>query len=285
MKATTTLSLTATFLGGLRPTVATTTLLHYRHRLDLMAAAVPDQPDRVTARHLRVWLARSRTPATYNAYLTAARRFWGWAALERRVPADPTVTLRRARIPRTAPRAFTTSDADTVMAATHLDLRLQRAVSLMVQEGLRVGEVVRARWEDHDPARGVLAVRGKGGRGEITRAVPLSAQTRTVLGPGLRRGPIVPNHLGRHYTPGALSIIIAALIRGSIGGQPGDGRTAHALRHTAATHMVDAGADLRDVQAVLGHASVATTERYTSGAVLHLAAAVSGRWYGPPEAA
>jgi integrase len=172
------------------------------------------------------------------------------------------------------------------MLAAHVHSpRLARAVTLMLEEGLRVGEVAAADWADLDVARRQLGVRGKGYRGELSRIVPLSAQSTLILGAGPRRGPIVPTSSGGRYQSESLGGIVADLIRDSVGGQPGDGRTAHALRHSAATHMIDEGGDVRGVQRILGHRSVATTERYISGASDTTRATIEGRWYPPKDAA
>jgi integrase len=95
----------------------------------------------------------------------------------------------------------------------------------------------------------------------------------------------VPTGTGGYYQPQSLGDLVTELIREAVGGVPYDGRTAHALRHSAATHMVDRGGDVRDVQRILGHRSVATTERYISGATDTTRATIEGRWYPPKDAA
>lgn len=270
------------FLAGVRGIVSEKTHSTYASRLHLMARAVPDEPGKVQPKHLRAWLEKATSPATHRAYLATANVFWKWAVEHGHVPANPCREIKPARQPARAPRSLTADQADEVMCeAMRCGPHVARAVSLMIQEGLRIGEVARALWEDYDPARSILAVRGKGGRGEITRIVPVSSQTAALLSPARLRGPLISSTKNRKWQPHHLSVKVAGMIRDAIGGEPGDGRTAHALRHTAATHMVDSGADLRDVQHVLGHASIGTTERYTSGAAKQLAKAVEGRWYGP----
>jgi integrase/recombinase XerC len=281
-----TATLTARYLASTQGVLAERTRLTYRTRLSLMVRAMPEHVEQIRGDHILRWLDTTRSAATRNAYLSTARVFFDWCWDRGHIASNPCRGIRKARIPGRAPRGLSAEAAAAVVAtATQYGPGMARAASLMVQEGLRIGEVAAARWEDFDAVRGLLIVRGKGGRGEPTRVVPLSDQSRHALSSALLRGPIVPAPGGGHWNPNRLSVHFARIVREAIGGQAGDGRTAHALRHTAATDMVDGGATLRDVQAVLGHASIATTERYTAGAVQHLLKAIAGRWYGPKDAA
>ena len=272
------------FNRATRPTVATSTHRAYVTRLDLMRRAVPDDPARVARRHILDWLDTTRTAATRNAYLTAAVVFWQWCVDHDHVVVSPCRGIRRSKTPARRPRHLTAVEVGLVVrAAVEHSPAFGRAVSLMAQEGLRIGEVAAARWEDTDGVE--LVVRGKGYRGEPSRTLPLTKQTRRLLAPIMLRGPIVPNARGGHWMSDRLDTKINALIRATIGGVPNDGRTAHALRHTAATDMVNQGKPLRTVQRILGHESLATTERYVLGADADMRDAIEGRWYGPKDAA
>ena len=280
-----TTSITYRFLREVRPTKSDTTLSHYQRRLRLMARSVPDEISAVSERHLLRWLATTTTPATFNAYLSTARVFFRWACRAGYCGCDPSCSIDRARLAVPLPRAFTFGEVGDIMAVAQAhSTALARAVTLMCQEGLRVGEAAAADWADLEVARRRLGVRGKGHRGLVSRTVPLSAQSALILGAGLRRGPIVPTATGSHYKAQSLGDLVTTLIREAVGGVAGDGRTAHALRHSAATHMIDQGGGVRDVQRILGHRSVATTERYISGATDDTQRTVDGRWYGPEAA-
>jgi integrase len=267
-----------------RPVVATSTLRAYATRLDLMRRAVPTDPERVTRRHILDWLDGTLAAATRNSYLTAARVFWQWAVDHDHIPRSPCRGIRRVKTPARRPRHLTPHEVGLVLAAAVAHSPAYgRACTLMAQEALRIGEVAAARWEDTDGLE--LVVRGKGYRGELSRTVPLTIESRRLLRPIMLRGPIVPNSRSGHWVADRLGIRINELIRATIGGVPGDGRTGHALRHTAATDMVNRGKPLRTVQRILGHQSLATTERYVVGADADMRDAIEGRWYLPKDAA
>jgi integrase len=159
----------------------------------------------------------------------------------------------------------------------------------MVQEGLRRGEVASAEVVDLCRRTETLAVKGKGGRGRLTRVVPVSTETMDVLlayfaEVGMSAGPLI-----RSTTEPAsgvtgtriYQIVIAAMYAAGVKLGPGDGCSPHALRHTTAHDMLDTGADILEVQQMLGHRSVQTTQMtYGRGWVSqNLRAAAGGRSY------
>lgn len=206
------------------------------------------------------------------------RTFCRWLVAERLLRRDPTAGIGRVRQPRQVPRGLT---ADRVSALWLVlpDVRAELIVTLMVQEGLRCGEVARLEVGDLDWAGRVVLVHGKGGH---ERVLPLSAQTAGSLSRYLSERPATAGPLVRSYTrpgqailPGRISHLVGRWMRDA-----GVAASGHALRHTAATDMLRAGAHVRDVQTALGHASLATTQRYMPWVVGDLRVAMGGRQYG-----
>lgn len=158
---------------------------------------------------------------------------------------------------------------------------------LSVQEGLRRKEVAEAQLGDVDLHNRSMLVRGKGGRGGVTRTVWLTDQTCHAIttylaGEGHRAGPLIRNrvHPDRGLTPHTVGEMVSRwMLESGVKAAPGDGKTMHAFRHSCAHHMLDAGATTEQVQQVLGHASIRTTQVYTRGRVEDLRAAMDGRAY------
>lgn len=207
---------------------------------------------------LRVWQARvgGQRPASRRAYLSTVRVFCAWCADEGLIVGDPTRGLGRVKEPRREPRALSTAH----MARLQLVLPgLEAAVivALMARQGLRCVEVSRWAAEDFDRARRRMTVRGKG---DEERTIPVADDVALLVEEwlaGRMSGPVV------RRTPARLSRLVRAWME-SAGLKAGayDGRSAHALRHTAASDLYDATKDVKAVQRFLGHANVATTDRY-----------------------
>jgi integrase/recombinase XerD len=157
---------------------------------------------------------------------------------------------------------------DAPEIATIIGTRDKAILELMYASGLRISEVVELKLDDVYPEEGFLRVLGKGGK---ERIVPFGAKARDCLQdylgrsrPALLKGTNPPqvflNYAGAVFTRQGLWKLIGAYGR-KIGLA---GRlTPHVLRHSFATHLVEKGADLRSVQMLLGHSSIATTEIYT----------------------
>jgi integrase/recombinase XerC len=237
---------------------------------------------------LRSWLATMRNrglaPATLARRSAAARGMFGWARRSGRIPADPSLRLATPRVPVTVPTVLAENAMDAVMHLTDEDaatgeplaIRDGLIVELLYGTGIRVSELVGLDVDDIDNNRRTLRVLGKGNK---ERTVPFGLPADHALRDWLEHG--------RPALAGDRSG--AALLLGSRGGRL-DPRTArevvhrvtgsaatsvgpHALRHSAATHLLEGGADLRVVQELLGHASPVTTQRYTHVTVERLRAA------------
>ena len=258
-----------------------------RSRLLSFTTTTTVTPQRVTRRHIENWMATAGlSPAYRRARLSTMRGFCGWCVLNGHMRRDPTLGVRAPKQPKYLPRALQRDDAAAVIAAAP-DLRAQAISLLMLQEGLRRVEVSRAQLGDVDLRRRELLVRGKGGLGEITRVLPLSEESTTAIMRDLDQHPAKAGPLFRSYTrkheglsPGTVGDILREMFKAAgVKQAPGDGRSAHALRHTMAHDMLEAGASLIEIQQALGHATLKTTEVYLRGAVGNLREAMAGRRY------
>jgi integrase/recombinase XerD len=151
-------------------------------------------------------------------------------------------------------------------------------MEILYSTGLRRQELVRLRLDDLEPERGVLRVRE--GKGRKDRVVPIGSRAlgwvvrylREVR-PGLvvapDEGSLFLTRYGGPFRPGALSVHLRWYVRRAL---PGKAGSCHVFRHTAATLMMENGADVRSVQELLGHATLETTQVYTHVSVAKLKA-------------
>jgi integrase/recombinase XerC len=232
----------------------------------------------VSAADVRAWLAQLRqgepplSPRSMSQALSAIRTFHKF--LDRRLDA-PNAAIQLVRGPRVkpgAPRPVSEDQAAGLIAEPALDsdaedwesARDQAVLTLLYGCGLRISEALSLRRGDA-PLGSSLRITGKGSK---TRIVPVLPQVRAAIDAYLeqvpfalskgealfrarRGGPLSPRHVQRTVQH----------LRSRLG-LP-DSATPHALRHSFATHLLGAGADLRSIQELLGHASLSTTQRYT----------------------
>lgn len=259
------------------------TVKAYRSDLrDLAASTGSVQLEDVDLDALRDWLwhatQRGDARSTLARRSAAARSFFRWAHEQELVSQDPSlrlVTPKRGRtLPTVASREAMTAlldeYRDNAAAGDPVDLRDHAILELLYGSGMRVSELCGLDIDDLDLDRATARVLGKGAK---ERVVPFGAPARDALDAYLRRGRPVLVARARTFSP--------AVMLGSRGARVGP-RTVyelvarvlapivgaetigpHALRHTAATHLLDGGADLRAVQEILGHASLGTTQIYT----------------------
>lgn len=210
--------------------------------------------------------------ATVARKSAALRRFFAFLAEEGHRQDDPGHALPRPGSARGLPRILGTADVDALFAAIAerqarvppdpRDLRLAALVELLYGSGLRATELVSLPRNAIHPDRPFLILKGKGGR---ERLVPISDRARAAV--ALWRGQVPPDSPWlfpsgkKHLTRVRLFQIVRALAAAA--GIPPDRVSPHVLRHAFATHLLEGGADLRALQAMLGHADIATTEIYT----------------------
>ncbi len=229
---------------------------------------------------LRSWLAEGHAAGVGRSTLArraaAARTFTAWAHRTGLLAADVGVRLVSPRPRSPLPDVLDTDETASLFAAAvagaaegePVALRDLAVLELLYATGLRVGELCGADVDDVDEGRRAVRVLGKGGRERtVVYGVPAAAALRRWLAagrPALAR-PGSPPALLLGARGGRLDVrIVREIVHRAVAAVPGAPDTGpHGLRHAAATHMLEGGADLRYVQELLGHAKLATTQLYT----------------------
>ncbi|MBL8115126.1 MAG: tyrosine recombinase XerD [Acidobacteria bacterium] len=212
------------------------------------------------------------SPRSIARATSALRGFFGFLAAEKILAEDPTTELDNARrwsvLPKLLSEAEVTQLLETPDPSTPRGLRDRALFELLYACGLRVSELAGLRRESLHLADGFVVVRGKGSK---ERLIPIAdSSARWVLRhlEAVSRDPeaaalpwVFPGSKGKHVTR---QTVFNALKQAALAaGLPPEAVSPHVLRHAFATHLVDHDADLRSVQLMLGHASIATTEIYT----------------------
>ena len=210
-------------------------------------------------------------PATRRRRLAAARSLLRHRGRIGARPLDARAIVALPRLPKRLPRVLSAEQAALIVEhpdASPLGLRDRAALELLYGGGLRVSELTGLRPGDLDLERGIVRVEGKGGRQRIVPVGRLAAEAgrrylsrgRPYLGKQQEAAAFLLNARGRRISrQGVFGIVRGHAAAAGIG----EPVTPHVLRHSFATHLLERGADLRVVQELLGHASVATTEIYT----------------------
>ncbi|QTE30555.1 tyrosine recombinase XerC [Pengzhenrongella sicca] len=249
------------------------------HLSAFAAAAGRRALDEIDLGVLRAWLAAMAAESLSRATLArrgaAARTFFAWAQRTGRLAVDPALRLASARASLTLPTVLGVEAAAQLLdvARTRADdddpihLRDWAALELLYATGARVGEIAGADVDDVDLDQRLIRLVGKGDKERMVPfGVPAARATTQWLDRGRPRlvvagsGPALllgrRGHRADQRQLREVSHQVAALAGV-------DDVAPHALRHSAATHLLAGGSDLRSVQEVLGHATLATTQRYT----------------------
>lgn len=207
---------------------------------------------------------------TVRRKLAAVKSFARFLVARGRLPADPTLGLSGPKVDRRLPSFLRTSEIDVLFAEpaapTEVELRDRAILELFYGTGIRLSELTGLRLEHVDLSGGLLRVLGKGNK---ERFVPVGrAATRAIrayLGARAAEDRERGTALFTSARGGALSGRTVQRIVAKRLGRVSEARhlSPHVLRHTFATHMLNAGADLRAVQELLGHASLSSTQIYT----------------------
>jgi integrase/recombinase XerC len=235
---------------------------------------------RLDLRTLRSWLAKQQTVGRSRTTLarraTAARVFTAWLLRTGRAESDAGASLGSPKAHPSLPPVLRADEAaDLIRTAARLaddgspvGIRDVAMLELLYATGIRVGELVGLDLDDVDRDRNVVRVLGKGRK---ERAVPFGHPAARALERWLAHGrprlrvegagaALFLGARGRRIDQRAVRTLVHRRIA-EVPGAPDIGP--HGLRHTAATHLLEGGADLRSVQELLGHASLATTQLYT----------------------
>jgi integrase/recombinase XerD len=228
-------------------------------------------------RHLYHYRKTDGTPlsfASQHTELVPLKAYFKWLARERRILTNPASELAMPKAPRRIPRTvLTVAEVERIIGepdtATLTGIRDRAVLEVLYSSGVRRTELVRLSVTDIDPRRGSLLVRE--GKGKSDRLVPLGeracrwvekylADVRPELLAATDDGSLFLTDYGEAFSADWLGEHVKRLIRRAGLLVPG---ACHLFRHACATHMLENGADIRYIQALLGHASLTSTQIYT----------------------
>ena len=263
------------------------TLRAYEGDLGEMAAGLRDQKIRhahavdlfVLRRYLTTLRPRGLAPRTVARKISAIRALFGWLAEAGRIPASPAAELRLPRRGRDLPTVLSRDEVRSLLefepeAPTWLDARDRAVLETLYSSGARVSELAGMDLADLDLHDGTVLLRGKGrkerlaGLGTPCREA-LDAYFLAVAAARVRkdRRAVFLNRFGGRLTTRSVARLLE---KRALAAGVRRGVSPHTLRHSFATHMLQAGANLREVQELLGHRSVASTQVYTHLTLDHL---------------
>lgn len=245
-----------------------------------------DRLDEIDIRTIRSWLARLHTQGASRRTLarrtSSARVFTAWAHRRGHLPADPGAGLTSPKPHHRLPEVLRPDDAATMLDAladvdTAAGLRDRAVLELLYATGARVSELCGLDLDDIDTSRQTVRLFGKGNK---ERTVPLGRPAMDAVDAWTTRGrsqwvttdsgpALLLGARGGRLDPRTARRIVHLRLR-EMPGLPDLGP--HGLRHSAATHLLEGGADLRSVQELLGHATLATTQIYTHVSIERLRA-------------
>jgi integrase/recombinase XerC len=233
----------------------------------------------LTIEHIRSWLANLQTTGVARSTLTrrivSIRAFTNWAAANGWLTSDLGAKLAIPKAHRTLPEILNVDEAAQVLKAlevkageeeTAINLRDLAMLEVLYASGIRVSELCGLNLGDIDQSRNTLSVIGKGDR---QRVVPLGIPAIKALQNYLSNGraeflnnksadAVFLGTRGKRIDQRTVREVVYEAMK-AVGATMGP----HGIRHSAATHLLEGGADLRTVQEILGHASLATTQIYT----------------------
>ncbi len=244
--------------------------------------------DRIDALSIRGFLAylfeKEKKKTSIARKLAAVRAFFKFLGRERVIPTNPAASVSTPKLPKTLPRIMTQEEINNLLdqlaqAAQNGDPALGRdraILELLYASGLRVSELVGLNLASVNFGDGILLVRGKGRK---ERIVPFGSKAKQALSEYLPvREKILKqnrtstpalflNARGVRLTARSVDRLVKKYVRAfglNVHVSP------HSLRHAFASHLLTEGADLRAIQEMLGHKSLATTQRYTQVSIKHL---------------
>lgn len=217
---------------------------------------------------------------TIGRKVAALRSFFGYLLREGKIGANPADLVQSPRTEKYIPAFLSVDDAAALLSADFgpgfQGLRNRAIAELFYSAGIRLGELTGLNLEDIDFGEGLMRIRGKGRK---ERIVPVGRPALEALREYLvkrteicgeraeRENAVFVGAGGRRLTARTVQRIIdRAVLRSGINRKI----SPHALRHSFATHLMDAGADLRSIQEMLGHESLSTTQKYTTVSVSRL---------------
>lgn len=248
-------------------------LSHWIQFLDLHQSidTVEKLEERLRPSHLRDYLDglyKSLEKSSLCRRLSAVRSFLKFLRSRHWINRDVGILVPSPKSDKKLPKFFNVEEASELISSPDLSTRLGRRdralFEVLYGGGLRVGEAVNLNFSDLDLKKGWVRVLGKG---QVERQVPLGPPATEALSEMLKdRGylelhdPVFVNYLGTRLSSRSVARI---LNRHLVRIESTKALSPHGLRHSFATHLLAAGADLRTIQELLGHARLSTTQRYT----------------------
>ena len=261
----------------------------YRRTLDAFRAAQPDAPGWIDCQtdHFRDYLfllmKRGQARAYVRVQFAALRSFYKFLFLRRHLALNPLKALRLPKAEKKLPQPLTPSQMDELLSAPFkveregqapawMPARDAAILELFYSSGLRLAELAALNVETLDPYTESVRVLGKGRKERVCPVgLPaLEAVSRYQSQAGVYAGPLFLSKLRKRLSTRSIWLLLKRYLRHT--SLPAT-ISPHKLRHSFATHLLDAGADLRSVQALLGHASLSTTQIYTKVTVERIRAA------------
>jgi len=235
-----------------------------------------EKVDRMAIRKYMSFLHRKNKKSSIARKISTLRSFFKYLIREQIIPSNPAKSVSSPKVEKTLPTTLTVDEAFRLMespkgipeksseVSKQNGVRDRAILELLYSSGLRVSELVGLSLNQLDSDLGIVRVMGKGRK---ERIVPVGGKAIDALksylegrGGSAGEDPIFINSSGGRLTARTVGRLVKKYTRHS-----GIFRkvSPHSLRHTFATHLLDAGADIREIQEMLGHSSLSTTQRYT----------------------
>lgn len=249
----------------------------------LLSSPHPCTPQEVEREDVEAYMVtlyeRHTTPTTQARTLSALRSFFAFLRLEGEVESSPTELITAPKCGRSLPDALSTEEIDAMLSSIDLSsvagYRDRAIVEMLYSCGLRVSELISLRTSDVVQKEGYIKVMGKGRK---QRLVPMSPAAEMQLDLYLAQRWELVTELSEDYiflnqrggkTLSRMAVFTIVERAAKMAGITKN-ISPHTLRHSFASHLLEGGADIRQVQELLGHASISTTEIYTHINTRHL---------------
>lgn len=228
-----------------------------------------EHPSKVNVDHVRNFVAslarHGYEKRSINRKLSAIRSFYRYLNRHGIVDIQPATAVRSFKLPRKLPTFLTEAEMERLFELTDLSLRDRTILELLYGTGIRASELCNLKLHDIDWEREIIRVHGKGGK---QREIPLTRTALRWLREYVQTGDkIKMDELGlflsRKGTPITTRTLQRIVKKHLMKVSHKTGISPHTLRHTYATHLLNRGCDLRTVQLLLGHRSIASTQIYT----------------------